>query len=72
MVEKKHGMGDCHWPQCRIGHVRPMDRCMKHHHPGDAHNRLDGVLGCAVVVVGTSSGKTDDLSILSKLCSESG
>jgi hypothetical protein len=72
MIKQVDSMGHCHGPQGGISHIGPVDRCMEHHSSRDAHDTLYGMLGSAVVVVGTCTSKTNYLCEGTELLSESG
>ena len=70
MVVQIHHVGDSHGPQRGISLLWPMDCSMEHHHMGQQHDGLYGMLSSSVVVMSACASKTDDLSELMKLVCE--
>jgi hypothetical protein len=62
VVVQKNSVLYSHGPKAGIGHVRPVNCWVQHHGPGNGHDRLDRSLGVSVVMMGSNTGKANDLA----------
>jgi hypothetical protein len=44
-------MLDSHWPELRVGRLRPVDGCMDHHRSSHSHDGLDCAFSDPIVMM---------------------